>query len=229
MAIIGQLRIPKHHYGALAKLLHLDEGAFQMLIKVFQEKPPTISRENYTTYVVQNVDVDANDVADMLDVLISLYSVRNEINLSSDDFVDTVVQAIGDTQYDALKPSDGDWSTIKDRIRELLSFDHSLGIIAKSSYLLTQHERVFQEARVFTDVRPIFSEDAQVSPIGGLIVHQLRIAYFEDNELKEFFVALDMDDIDKLRTQLNRADAKARSISSLLKSSSLMLLESAGD
>ena len=229
MAVKAQIRIPKHNYNGLAKLLHVSDEQLQKLFSVFEEQTPTLSHEKYLAHVIQKVDFDPDDVAEMLDVMITLYSVRFSINLDIPDFVDVLCRALEDTGFEPLIPDNGDWSLFRNRLTTFLSFSQSIGIVSKSSFIFFQHTNIFQEARIFTDVRPVFDSDLEETPVGGLVVHKLKITYMQSGEQQEIFLALGADDIRAIREVLDRAELKEKSISNFLKASSILTLESEGE
>ncbi len=98
------------------------------------------------------------------------------------------------------------------RLLALLSID-ALSTVARAGGLLLENEHSLRQTRVVTDIRPVFeSEKPDASPAGAVIVHTLKISYWADNEVKNFFVALDTNDVRELSQQLERANAKAESI-----------------
>jgi hypothetical protein len=62
-------------------------------------------------------------------------------------------------------------------------------------------------------------------PLGATITQMLKIEYFESNQRKEFFVALEPTDIDQLYDQINRAKQKANSLESMLKNANIDYLD----
>ena len=49
-----------------------------------------------------------------------------------------------------------------------------------------------------------------------MIAHTLKLSYFEDGENKEFFIAMDANDLSDLMEQIQRANSKAASLKSVL-------------
>lgn len=82
----------------------------------------------------------------------------------------------------------------------------------KAYQLLSENAHNYQDSRVITDVRMIFDEDIQTTNQTGLIIHQLKLEYLENNQVKSFFISLDNDDLLKLKEELNRATEKEDSI-----------------
>ncbi len=55
---------------------------------------------------------------------------------------------------------------------------------ARAVDIQTEHAKVFHDARVFSDVRPIFGDDPSVAPEGAVINEVLKIEFFEAGELR---------------------------------------------
>jgi hypothetical protein len=78
----------------------------------------------------------------------------------------------------------------------------------KAYQLLLENTHNYQKSRVITDMRLIFEDDFNKVPQSGLIIHQLKLEYLENNEQKAFFITLDSNNILKLKEDLNRAIEK---------------------
>lgn len=99
----------------------------------------------------------------------------------------------------------------KDRLRRILSVD-SLASSSKALTLLTDQERTLHGVKILTDVRHAFQADPQKEPYGAVIVNVLKLTYHENDQHKDFYVALDGDDLASLRTALDRAEAKIKTL-----------------
>lgn len=75
----------------------------------------------------------------------------------------------------------------------------------KAFYLLKENMHLYQMGSVITDTRLLFNDELDDLPSCGVILHQLKIDYMEDDEQKSFFVTLDKEDITKLSEVLKRA------------------------
>ncbi len=115
------------------------------------------------------------------------------------DLSDAVVRATH--QIDEQKRT-----KLESSVRTLLSIK-SLQVAHKSALLQIAYERVFASARIITDVRPVFTEEID-GLASALIIHNLKIEYWESGEPKEFYVALDAKDIQSMLNQVERAKLK---------------------
>ncbi|MCX6381767.1 MAG: hypothetical protein NT023_20210, partial [Armatimonadetes bacterium] len=121
------------------------------------------------------------------------------------------------------KPADWKAEIFATYLKQILSVEQ-IDIIAKATSVLLDHERVYSNARVLTDIRPVFSSDVAIMPTAVLIVHMLKIGYHENGEHKEFYVALDTEDVRKLQETLERATTKDKSLKDLLGQTNLSYL-----
>lgn len=113
-------------------------------------------------------------------------------------------------------PADG-WQAFQRRLQKLLSDDRVLGLSAKAVSVATENPRHAQGFRVLTDARPIFGDDPATGPLAFAIIHTLQVQYFENNKISEWFVALDVEDLENLRDTALRALAKERSLKRSIK------------
>lgn len=93
-----------------------------------------------------------------------------------------------------------------------------LNVSAKAIDLQTEDERVFCDARILTDLRPVFGSDSAATPEGLTIVHILKLGYDQGGERhRDFYVALNADDLQTLRKVIDRAEAKAKSLKNAIR------------
>ena len=89
----------------------------------------------------------------------------------------------------------------------LLLFERSdnLKKTFKAYHLLFENARNYRKGSIVTDMRMIFDDDFEKQHQAGLIIHQMKLEYVENNSLKEFFISLDRDDVIALRKELKRS------------------------
>lgn len=148
----------------------------------------------------------------------TLYSVKNREEASIDEVVDAVCQAAQERNLKA-KSEKPDWGAVKAFLKEILSPQSPFAITAKTMEILAERERVYCDARILTDIRPIFKEKLDEGTAAAIITHTIRIAYHEGPELKEFYVAIDGSNLDDLQNQITRAKDKQKSLKSMIERS----------
>lgn len=81
---------------------------------------------------------------------------------------------------------------------------------AKALVVSTDHQRLFSDVKILTDIRYAFRPSPEAEPYGATIIHILRIHHHENTEHKNFFVALDDSDLATLIKVAERAQLKAK-------------------
>lgn len=88
-------------------------------------------------------------------------------------------------------------------------------LVAKALHLSTDYQDLYTNANIVTDIRPVFDsldQDVRENVVGGMITQSLRI-YFISGERnikeQEISLSLDIDDIEKLIKELNKAKSKS--------------------
>jgi len=151
-------------------------------------------------------------------MLTSLYRAWLDADWKSQsDFVDDVI-ATAKRDVD-IKPSDGNLDGVARNLISIFEPGGSLGTAAKAAELLSENERVLcgSNCRVLTDLRPIFSADITKNPKSAVIQHVLKIAFHDAGEdIKEFYVAMDGDDVRYLQNLFERAIEKEHTLRSSL-------------
>ena len=102
------------------------------------------------------------------------------------------------------------WDSIALSIQGLID-STPVRLVTKAMELSYDYANLLKRARILTDLRPLFDEEGETVE-GGVVTHTLRIAYASDNGRHELSLALDLQDVKKLREQCDRAIVKATSI-----------------
>jgi hypothetical protein len=194
----------------------MPEEQFASLVAGLQNSPPIITAGKLARRVATatNLEVPIADL--LLESFVSLCDLRNDRGVSTVELTEALYTALGNVKDRVLQPNDAERKALADRIEQVLDAESPLGVLTKASSLWTEHEHIFVEAHIATDMRPVFKDDLDAPLTAALIVHTLRLTYLQGSERKDFYVALDIDDIDKFRAILDRAELKAKSLNSLL-------------
>jgi hypothetical protein len=118
------------------------------------------------------------------------------------------------------------WPKLQKFFSEALALHRSVGTAAKTGQVMTQHEHVFTNARLLTDVRPVFHPDVDDIPDAAVIVHMLRITERDaSNKRSDTYYALDSNDIRRLKAIIERAIKKEDTIRKMMSKSNIETLD----
>ena len=208
------LKVPEQHQEALEKFLQYDATTLNSILETISTAPPALLSRDLSKRVVARVNLDADEAAQLVHLLSSLYRVREFLDRSLDDFSQDLCETLQKAKGAEFTPGGGSWETVKGYLTRILALDETLGVTAKALGILAENERQFCHARVITDLRPIFKPSLDDAPMAMLIVHQLKVAYHKEDreEHQQFFVALGSRDLRDLRNAIERAEKKEESL-----------------
>jgi hypothetical protein len=107
------------------------------------------------------------------------------------------------------------WQQIEPALGELLSLP-ALRLAANVINLSQEYTNLWRASRIFTDIRPIFSEDAATID-GAIVSHAFRLHYQSVDGAHELNLAMGEADIRALTEQCERALQKAQTARSLMR------------
>lgn len=193
-----EIEIPDEDLESLHKLINYPTKRFEKLINDFE------SLKNVTE--ISDFDEIANNLAkedNNQEVAIRLLYTYSKSDVTTSLFLKEV--------YNKLQEKFGNEIEEKifyDRMNKLLDDESNLKIILKTDNLKRQNERLFLNARLITDLRPLFSSKDEEKVIGQTIIHNFKISYEESDEKRDFFISLDNDDLHLMKEVIERAIRK---------------------
>ncbi|MFN5992462.1 MAG: hypothetical protein ACK47Q_24075 [Dolichospermum sp.] len=213
-----ELQIPEKFKPGFKLLISIDEKTVQSFIDSFQQAQP-LQINDLVSVVTSRVNtLTKKEVIDVIETLISIHNLRDYLQENNDASTNEVIEKISQAVEDdeELEITDEQRQEFERRLVNFLGLDNILSFRSKSIEVIRDHERLFQNSRIHTDMRPVFESGLEDSPAGVAIVNMLKIEYLDLDGKHEFFVALDANDLKQLREQLDIADRKVKAIELML-------------
>lgn len=222
---LPQLRIPERYHTGFVMLAGLKDEVFQGLLSVLSREHPAVNYLELSSRISEKIEaIPPDNIVGIIETLDALYGIRARLALPIPEFVEVVLRAMDESGVEELGLSGEDREHLKDRLVRLLDLD-SLDATSKATDVLLEHEHTIHDARVMTDIRPVFGLNTDAPPIGAMVVHALKLSYHEADELKELFVALDTGDVDRLIETLERAKSKAKSLERVIEAAKVPYID----
>lgn len=219
-----QLYIPDYFIPGIKKLISLDEGQVTQLISALQAEDPVLGESELADHVAEKIKTIApGDVADIIHSLTGLLTVQASTEFSLTQFSQMLYEA--SERQKLIPPDPAAWESFKKNIEIILTLEGPLAVASKAYNVTATHDHVFDGVRVLTDLRAIFKQDPTELPSAIAVIHTLKIDYHQNGKLRAFFVAMDDDDITKLKAALNRAELKSKSLKKLISSTKTPILK----
>lgn len=201
------LKVPPMYRDPLAELARLDDQTASALVEALHGLP----RYAPVTEILGSVQDAIGDPMRAAAIVGSLLSLRGQMReVTPDELAETV------SESDDLGLDEDSRALLRRRLADALGTD-ALSTTAVAVDLQTQHQRNYQSARIFTDIRPVFQDDLEAGPSGAVIVETLQLqTWNRTGGGEEFFVALDEADLHDLQRAVERAVKKTDALRTFL-------------
>lgn len=210
--------IPPRYQKGINSILNFDENSFNELESILQSITDAYTETELKNQInQQKKNLSASDIDNIILSLKSLNLLVKDDDYPVDKLVDDISTIINKGEASEIDYKEQSLDLFKERLVKLLKIK-SLSYTSKASDLITSNQHTFLEARVITDIRPIFSNDEIETPKVAIIVHNLKLHY-EDNkcsEHKDLYITLDNRDLSELKKALERAEEKEKNIIKML-------------
>lgn len=220
MSSIGSLRVPPAHKSALQWFCDLDDSRADALLNTLDGIGEFLSIGE-----VQSQFASAADTEDHAKPLVRAglsLATQTKYHGWSTDRVAEGLATSPDLDVDA-----DDIPRLTRRLARLVEAK-AIATTARAADLQGDHERLFHDARVLSDIRPVFDLDLTGPPTGAVVNQELKIEYFEGDALKQIFIALDRQDLDRLKELVDRAIIKTDAIQALLRQAGMTYFDAEG-
>jgi len=154
------LTVPPQQVAHIKNFLQLPDDKVQGFLAALTEAGPQYNRSNLSREVSSRTNLPSELTDGVVGVLGSLYLTWEAQSTPLEQFVDQEVHgALDKAETFSKENADVQWAKLRRFLVSALSLENTVGTAAKAAYILTQHEHVFFNARILTDVRPIFHLD----------------------------------------------------------------------
>lgn len=219
---LGNLRIPDRFKLGLLLLAKISEESYQEILEAAKRAPSSFSsnRELVTWITSEIPTIPAPDLGKIVDSLTSLYRVRARSDLPVAKLAKDVKGAASELAPDISVE-------FENRLAALLPLAVFNVTAVKAKELQGRGERTLCDARILTDIRPVFEENIGSLPSAAIIVHTLQLGFHDSGSPshREIYISLDSSDIREIKKVLERAEEKEKSLKSVLDAAKLRFID----
>jgi hypothetical protein len=218
---VGNMRIPDRFKPGLLLLAKISTASYEEIVEAAKRaKSSFASNQELAVWISSEVPtMPVSDLGKIVDSLASLYRVRARSDMPISRLANDVREALRE-----LLPEIG--VEFESRLSALLLLPVFDVTAEKAKELQGRGERTLCDARILTDIRPVFEENIGSLPTAAIIVHTLQLG-FHDSGLpthREIYISLDSSDIKELKKVLERAEEKEKSLKLVLDAAKLRFI-----
>lgn len=206
-----QLRVPSAYRSAFEWLATVPDDEAEQFIGSF-EKSDSFTRTTILRDAAQSDPKLRAQLEPLFDGILGLIrSLQEAGEESAED--DTASVLANDS---ALNVPDESRPALATRIARLLR-GRGLALLGKAVDLQAEHNRVFRQARIYSELRPMFDLKLSLSPRSVSLTHMLKIEYFDSRlSVDTTYIALDSQDLLELKRVVDREIDKLAALDSQL-------------
>lgn len=201
------LYIPPEDLDSITFYNKLNPSKKSSLLRLISNYPLGTRPADFLESISKNVKISTTDANGIFSLLMNLIISRLNFEDDEQEFLRNVKESIAES---APKAYDVD---LAGKVVEelLLNTDENFSITARAITYYNNNNRVYFKSKVFHELRPIILDGVYKA---SLCIHKLKISYREDSRDKEFFVALDGEDLIKLKDSIQKAEKEFEIIKS---------------
>jgi hypothetical protein len=218
VASVTSVRIPREAIPVLERVVDLDEPHLTALVGALStgNVRDLSALKAAVIHAVGDVWPEQEEIEIFVGHLMSMLALGGTHNIDTAELVGLITEKATGPRLE----QDGVKESLSSRLTALLSA-RDLVAFSKASDIATEYDHLLHLSRIVTDIRPVFGIDACEEPVGAVVVHTLRIDYFEGNRLRSISFAMDSDDLSNFKKIVERAADKQNSLSRTLQKAGL--------
>ena len=227
------LTIPKRLEPLAVSLFALPAPERNDVLEAMKEVPKGSNITAYEQKVKAAFPQYERDEVKSVSFILSLYAIKDEDDESTPlarELTKALQNINHDVVKDALENEPEKFEEFEEFLVKALDAQETLGIGAKAYRLMFQHERMFIESEIFSDLRTVFSQKhPEALPVAAVITHSLKIHVHLQNGSEDLYVAMDHVDLEQLQRTVERALKKHKSLTEMVGRLKIPVVDFGGD
>jgi hypothetical protein len=217
------LKIPESEYLVLSKLAQIEPSDFSALLTAIQDAGDSFIQVDFAEKLALKVPaVKQPDLEQILKTVTTLYAVTRRLKKTGEDLGNDLKDTIENQKPKSFPVEKA--LLLKERIQKLFELGKIIGLKSKAIDVMSSQDHVFCAVRLLSDIRPVFQESPDTIS-SAMVIHNLRIGYHHNGEHEEFTVAMNTEDVRKIKEVLDRAEKKAKTLKSFIENSKIPYFE----
>lgn len=207
-------QIPREDIESIKILDAMPIASLDVLIAALKAVPLTVDTDDMAKHIAGRVpSITAKQLEAVLDTLYGIYYIRELSGVNRSTFLDDFIGGL--KSIPGIRADKAELPKLRLKFARLLNIE-TFNALAKAKRLQRDGERLYCDAKIVSDIRPVFDSRPTNRPVGAVVTHTLKLGYHESGEHREFNVILDRIDLDLLSDIIKRAQAKDKTLRGLL-------------
>jgi len=207
---MAKFTIPEEDWEAFISLFSLKPKNKKAFLEIIKDPANVPHADDFAKHFANTTGKGRKEARKAIEVLFKLYNLYDYTGEDIESIVSAAIDSFREIdKKEANEASPTNIESFRSFLKELLSLHETLGVRAKAYRLMPQHQHVFRRSEIYSDIRAVFRPDKpDIKPAAAVIVHSLKIDYYEDYEEKAFYFGLSINDLNQLKNTVERAIKK---------------------
>lgn len=220
---MANYQIPEEFLNGFKSLATFNSKEIVIVCKIMNElpvgAPPKILKDQL------NSQLNLKDSVS-IDLSTTLFSFGDLLTSSSSTVEKLSKEVAISYSNSSSKPlSESNLNALETNLTSIFNNCNNLKTTFKALSLVRDNGNIYHEARVISDIRLIFNDDLLLKDRSAMIIHQLKLSYYNEDIEKETYISLDKKDLNQLKDQIDRALEKEKAITETYKDMTFINLD----
>lgn len=198
-----RIRIPDLALPGFKALAELDGEKIQKLSQFLNSLPVGFKMSELNDYLLSEIKISESQ-----SIVQTLFSFRELLEPKDVDFKELSTSLAESYKELEQETSDKNLELLKKNLELIFQNSKSLKLTLKTRQLKTEDSKIYSDSKVITDIRLIFNDDIEDKNRNAVVIHKLHFEFFENKELNDFFISLDLSELKELKEHIDRAIKK---------------------
>jgi len=215
---MAKLTIPPKDREALVSLFLINQEKKKAFLEIIKDPENVPHADDFAKHFADTTGMDRKEADKAIYILFNLYDLYDRSGKNIEIILKDIIDFLKDTDKKEIKEASAHQIDLfKTFLRKVLTLDDTLGIRAKAYRVMLQHQNIFRRSEIYSDIRSIFRPHRpDVKPSAAVIVHSLKIDYYEDYIRKAIYFGLSFNDLHQLKNTVERAIKKHESLKTVI-------------
>lgn len=201
---MATISIPERVYPGFKIISELDDNQINSLVDYFSKMPVGKDYEEVEQDICQVINITNGE--QLLKTIVSFSKLVDVDDVNYEDVSNNLTDSF--IELKGAKPSKRVIENLRSNLLKILSNYKNLKYTIKTRELASENENNFGDFKLLTDIRLIFNDEIEDKNRYAVILHKLSIEFQKNLEIQELQLTVDLDDLKKLRTEIDKAILK---------------------
>ncbi|TPG38478.1 hypothetical protein [Flavobacterium pectinovorum] len=198
---MARITIPSQIFPGFKTLSELNEGQLESLTKYISILPLDIEYAEVANRINEILQITTGK--QILQTFLSFRNLSEENDLKNEKLATNLTDSYLELSSDQMSPKKK--LLLKTNLQSILNNYSGIKAIISAREVLSANGNNIEEFSLNSDIRLIFNEADDNKKRSAIIFHRMQIEYSKNDSLKDICFSLDIDDLKKIKIEIEKA------------------------